>query len=99
MADGMRSEANYVKLSQQSLCRSQYCPMHLSPGHDDGDGWLCSRVYHPVTDGRVCGPIRNQPPVHKPALVNTLLTDNGGNVGGTLRGDVKAACVMRQIAV
>jgi hypothetical protein len=37
--------------------------------------------------------------MHQPALVNALLTDNHGDGGGSLRGDVKAACVVGQIAV
>jgi len=37
--------------------------------------------------------MRNQPPVHKPALVAALLTNNHGNVGGSLGGDVKAGSV------
>jgi tRNA G26 N,N-dimethylase Trm1 len=44
---------------------------------------------------RVCGPVWNQPPVHKPAFVAALLTDNHGDVRGSLRGDVKALCVLR----
>jgi len=43
----------------------------------------------------VCGPMRNQPPMHKPPLVNALLTDNHGNVGRSFRGDVKARRVAR----
>jgi hypothetical protein len=36
---------------------------------------------------------------HKPALVNTSLTDNDGNVRGSFRGDVKTWRVAGQIAV
>jgi hypothetical protein len=39
------------------------------------------------------------PLVHQPALVNAFLTDNDGNVGGSLRGDVKPRRISRQIAV
>ena len=37
--------------------------------------------------------------MHKPALVSAPVTDNDGNVGGSLRGDVKARRVLRQIRV
>ena len=37
--------------------------------------------------------------MHEPALVAALVTDNHGNVGGSLGGDVKAGRVARQIAV
>ena len=43
--------------------------------------------------------MRNQTPMHEPALVAALVTDNDGNVGGSLGGDVKARRVQRQIAV
>jgi hypothetical protein len=35
-------------------------------------------------------PNGNQPPMHKPALVAAVVTDNHGNVGRSLRGYVKA---------
>jgi hypothetical protein len=41
------------------------------------------------------GPMRNQPPVNEPALVAALVSDNDGNVGPSLRGDVKAQRVLR----
>ena len=37
--------------------------------------------------------------MHEPALVAALVPDNDGNVGGSFRGDVKARCVLWQIAV
>jgi hypothetical protein len=37
----------------------------------------------------VGGPMRNQPPIHEPALVAALVMDNDGNVGGSLGGYVK----------
>jgi len=43
--------------------------------------------------------MRNQPPVHELALVNAFLTDDDGNVGRCLRGDVEARCVLWKIAV
>ena len=43
--------------------------------------------------------MRNQPPVHEPALVAAPVTDNDGNVGRSLRGDVKARRVLCQVAV
>src|SRR5262249_10664303 len=58
-----------------------------------------SGVYRPIADGRVCGPMRNQPPLHEPAFVNALLTDDDGNVGGSLGSNVKARRVMRHVAV
>jgi hypothetical protein len=57
-------------------------------------------VNHPIADGRVCGPMRNQSPLHKPALVNALVPDNDGNRrGNLLGGNVKAGRVLWQIAV
>ena len=53
-----------------------------------------SGVYRPIADGRVCGPMRNQPPLHEPAFVNALLTDDDGNVGGSLGSNVKARRVL-----
>ena len=58
-----------------------------------------SGVDRTITDTRVCGPMRNQPPLHEPALVAALVTDNHGNVGRRLRGDIEAWGVLRQIAV
>src|SRR5262249_55204207 len=50
-----------------------------------------SGVDHPVADRRVCGPMRNQPPMHEPALVDAFMTDYDGNRRGSLLGgDVKA---------
>ena len=37
--------------------------------------------------------------MHEPALVAAPVSDNDGNVGGSLRGDVKARRVLQQIAV
>jgi hypothetical protein len=37
--------------------------------------------------------------MHKPALVAALVSDNDGNVRGSLRGDVKARRVVRQFAI
>ena len=37
--------------------------------------------------------------MHEPTLVAAPVSDNDGNVGGSLRGDVKARLVQRQIAV
>jgi hypothetical protein len=37
--------------------------------------------------------------MHKPALVAALVSDNDGNVGGSLGGNVKARCVLWQVAV
>jgi len=37
--------------------------------------------------------------MHEPALVAALVTDNDGNVGGSLGGDVKTRRVLWQIAV
>ena len=34
--------------------------------------------------------MRNQTPVHEPALVAAFVTDDNGNVGRSLGGDVKA---------
>jgi hypothetical protein len=48
---------------------------------------------------RVLRPRRNQPPMHQPALVAAPVTDNDGNVRGSLGGDVKAQRVQREIAV
>ena len=57
-------------------------------------------VDHPVADTRVCGPMRNQSPVHEPALVTAPVSDNDGNRRRSLfRGDVKARRVLWQIAV
>ena len=53
-----------------------------------------SRVYHAIADGWVCGPRRNQPPMHEPTLIAAFLTDNDGDVGGSLRCDVKARRVL-----
>jgi hypothetical protein len=59
-----------------------------------------SRVYHPVADRRVCGPVRNQAPMHEPALVLVPMADNDGNRRGSLlRGNVKAWRISREIAV
>src|SRR5262249_24721304 len=65
---------------------------------------LCERfgagVDHSVADRRVCGPMRNQSPVHEPALVTAHVADNHGNRrGNLLGGNIKARCVARQIAV
>jgi hypothetical protein len=53
-----------------------------------------SGVDRPIADRRVCGPMRNQPPMHKSALVAAPVTDNHRNVGGSLGGDVKARRVL-----
>jgi hypothetical protein len=50
-------------------------------------------------DRRVVSPMRNESPPHEPALVIALLTHNDVNVGGSLRGDVKARRTAREIAV
>jgi len=61
---------------------------------------LGSRVYHAIADGRVRGPIRDQPPVHEPALIAAPLPDNHGNRRGHLFGsNVKTWLVLWQIAV
>ena len=67
----------------------------------EGSSVRCFRtdVNHPIADTWVCGPMRNQTPVHEPALVSALLTDNHRNVGGSLGGDVKAGRVLWQNAV
>src|SRR5262249_31916760 len=58
-----------------------------------------SGVDHPIGDRRVCGPMRNQPPMHEPALVPAHVADNDGNRRGNLfGGDVKARLVFWQIA-
>jgi hypothetical protein len=41
----------------------------------------------------------NQPPMHKPTHVPSLVADNDGNVRGSLRGDVKAGRGVWEIAV
>ena len=38
--------------------------------------------------------MRDQPPMHEPALVAALLTDYDGDIGGSLGGDVKARFVL-----
>jgi hypothetical protein len=43
--------------------------------------------------------MRNQPPVHEPAIVAAPVTDNDGNVGGSLGGDIEAPRVLWQVAV
>ena len=43
-------------------------------------------VNHPVSYGGVFGPSRDQPPVHEPALVAALMSDNNRNGGGNLQG-------------
>ena len=43
--------------------------------------------------------MRNQPPVHESEFVTALVSDNDGNVGGSLGSDVKARRVLWQIAV
>ena len=43
--------------------------------------------------------MQNQAPLHQPALVNALLTDNHGNIRGSLRGDVEARRVAGKITV
>ena len=43
--------------------------------------------------------MRNQAPLHEPTLVTACLSDDDGNLGGSLRGDVKARRVFRQVAV
>src|SRR5262249_22184224 len=58
-----------------------------------------SGVNHSIADTRVCGPMRNQTPMHEPALVSAPASDNHGNRRGSLRCDVKAGRVPRQIAV
>src|SRR5262245_11272319 len=61
---------------------------------------LGSRVNHPIADRGVCGPMRNQPPMHEPALVNASVSDNHGNRRRNLfGGDVKARRVFWQVAV
>ena len=39
------------------------------------------------------------PPVHEPALVAAFVVDNDGNVGGSLRRDVKTGCIVWEILV
>jgi hypothetical protein len=52
-----------------------------------------------IADGRVCGPMRNQSPVHKPALVAALMSENDGNRRRSLfGGNVKARRVLWQVA-
>src|SRR5262245_43977747 len=59
-----------------------------------------TNVNHSVADTRICGPMRNQPPVHEPAFVLVPVPDDDGNRRGSLfRSDVKARCVLWQIAV
>src|SRR5215510_1564699 len=54
-----------------------------------------SGVDHPVADRRVCSPMRNQPPMHEPALVPAHAADNDGNRRGSLFGsDIKAGRVL-----
>src|SRR4030095_4427938 len=52
-----------------------------------------------IADRGVCSPMRNQPPLHEPALVAASVSDNHGNVRGSLGGDVKAGCGVWEIAV
>jgi hypothetical protein len=53
-------------------------------------------VDHPVSDTRVFGSVRNQAPVHEPALVAAVVADNDGNRRGNLfGGNVKARRVQR----
>src|SRR5262245_10490208 len=58
-----------------------------------------SGVDHPVADTWVCGPMRNQTPMHEPALVSAPMSNNDGNRRRSLRGNVKARCVIWQIVV
>src|SRR5215831_20265877 len=52
-------------------------------------------VYHSAPDTGVCGPMRNQSPMHKPALVTAPASDNHGNRRGSLFGsDIKAGRVL-----
>src|SRR5262249_26080390 len=61
---------------------------------------LGSGVDHPVADRRVCGPMRNQSPMHELALVSAPVSDDDGNRRGNLfGGDAKARRVLWQIAV
>ena len=39
-------------------------------------------VYHAIADGGVCGLVRNQSPVHEPALVSTPVADDDGESSG-----------------
>src|SRR5215813_10936690 len=47
---------------------------------------LGSGVDHPVADGRVCGPMWYQTPMHEPALVSASVSDNDGNCRRNLLG-------------
>src|SRR5215813_12999523 len=50
-----------------------------------------SGVDHPVADRRVCGPMRNQAPMHEPALVSASVSDNHRSRRRSLLGcNVKA---------
>src|SRR5262249_25518895 len=40
-----------------------------------------SRVNHSIADTGVCGPMRNQTPLHEPALIASMMTDNHRDVG------------------
>src|SRR5262249_2730792 len=61
---------------------------------------LGSRVDHPVTDGRVCGPMWNQTPMHEPALVSASVSDNDGNRRRSLfGGNITAGRVLWQSMV
>ena len=43
--------------------------------------------------------MRNQTPVHESTLVAALVTDNDGNVGGSLGRDVKTGRVVWEIVI
>jgi hypothetical protein len=43
--------------------------------------------------------MRNQAPMHKPALVGAPMSDDDGNIWGSLGRDVKAGRVVWEIAV
>src|SRR5262249_52023125 len=52
-------------------------------------------VYHSAPDTGVCGPMRNQSPMHKPALVTAPASDNHGNRWRNLfGGNIKARRVL-----
>jgi hypothetical protein len=57
-------------------------------------------VNHPVSYGRIFGPVGNQAPVHEPAVVAVFVATDDGNVcrRDLFRGDVKSRRVQRQIA-
>src|SRR5262245_49196746 len=61
---------------------------------------FCTGIDHPIADRRICGPMRNQTPMHESALVPAPVSDNHGNRRRSLfRGNVKAGRVLWQVAV